>query len=67
MTKKHYIRVAAAFASSVQQLPHNADRAAHFYALREIADRLCVVFATDNPKFQRETFLRACELTGDRS
>jgi hypothetical protein len=62
MTKKHYIRVAEAFASSVRQSGNHPDRPAQFYALREVADRLCAVFAMDNPRFSRERFLTACGL-----
>ena len=62
MTKKHYIRVADAFAASVRQTPDNNDRTAHFTALREIADRLCAVFSMENPRFDRARFLAACGL-----
>jgi hypothetical protein len=65
MTKKHYTSVAKAFAASVAQSSDHFDRVAHFTALREIADRLCAVFALDNPRFDRERFLTACRLAAE--
>ena len=61
MTKKHYIKVAAAFNGSLPDA-RDTDHASRYFTLRQVAEKLCVVFALDNPNFKRETFLRACGL-----
>jgi hypothetical protein len=74
MTRKDYILIAAALRETLAHIASNGDserlsddgrtfnsgesQGAHLAALR-LADAL----AADNPRFERETFLKACSLT----
>lgn len=55
MTKKHYVKIAAAFEQACGLL-HGEDRD----LVQGIAETLCDVFKTDNSSFDRSRFLSAC-------
>ena len=58
MTKKDYIKFAGVIKEAVKC--HGGDRADPERAIRDIADELCNIFASDNPHFNRGKFIDAC-------
>ncbi len=58
MTKKDYIAIAEAF--SIQHHVPTADAVVQSSNLRDVAERLTRYLAADNPRFDRDKFLRAC-------
>lgn len=57
MTKKHFIKIAAAFKPYVDQTPEiGIERG----ILRGLANELCDVFRETNPNFDKARFLAAC-------
>lgn len=68
LSKKHYEQIAYSFK---QQIDAIAAAKAEFYLvsdqdiaatryLRQLAEKLALDFAIDNPRFDRERFLKAC-------
>ncbi len=53
MTKKDYIPLAAAIKYAFDYVPPNSQAS---YIVQE----LCVILETDNPRFDRDKFLKAC-------
>ena len=66
MTKKHYIKVAAAFKAQRKPIPEKAylpsGLIAQSYnlALDNMAKELCCIFIMDNGRFDKDKFLTAC-------
>lgn len=57
MTKKHYIKIA-----NIINLARNESGAEGGYICSEfLIGALSVVFKTDNPNFNKETFVSACK------
>jgi hypothetical protein len=61
MSKKDYVAIARTIADSVSQ----EDRHGSLGTVKEIADGLCLLFKRNNPRFDRDRFLRACTLIED--
>jgi hypothetical protein len=59
MTKKDYILIAAALKAALQIDGKDEYLPAYKVAIRRVADTLCADLARDNPRFDRERFLRA--------
>ena len=58
MTKKHYIKIASLFAERLgADYPQTELRTA---VLKDVANRLCVIFKEDNPAFDKARFMTAC-------
>lgn len=62
MTKKDYAAIAAIFARIDCNPENDSDLydAGHTTAMRCMALELCTVFKRDNPRFDRDRFLKAC-------
>jgi len=60
MTRRHYRMVAAALAEGLDQASSQDER----YAVRQVALKLANAFALDNPRFDRDGFLRAAGYYG---
>lgn len=65
LTRKHYEQFAYDIAQQVENVDRNfgVGTPNHDIALaplRALAQRLCVDFALDNPRFNRQRFLTAC-------
>ncbi len=61
MTKKHFIKIAAAFKASIAELdPGTNSDAVALVTVRCIADALCAIFKDANPDFDKQRFLTAC-------
>ncbi len=70
MTKKDYAAIAAAINNGTVMFPNaanesNADRHEAFIAgandqVKQLARRIADVMQADNPRFDRELFLKAC-------
>lgn len=57
MTKKHFVKIAAAFKEYVDQTPEiGIERG----VLRGLAHELCDTFKEANPNFDKARFLTAC-------
>jgi hypothetical protein len=60
-TKRHYERIAKKFAA--EKIAGNTESAMMVNEARaDIAKELADMFAEDNPRFNREMFLKACEV-----
>lgn len=57
MTKKHYVAIAAAIKSGEEARPVSATSAS---TQEQIAMACADYFASDNPRFDRARFLKAC-------
>lgn len=55
MTRKDYVLIAAAIAAAEIHAMDGAE-----YARKCIAHNIALALATDNPRFDRERFLKAC-------
>lgn len=65
MTKKDYIALAAILAEQRAKYTDEIDSTIRFagrFALAETARSMATLFASQNPRFDRETFLTACGL-----
>lgn len=64
MSKKDYIAIASAIRSERSCWPKDESLGDEFAyaALRSVTSRLAEVFAADNPRFDRNRFLEACDL-----
>jgi hypothetical protein len=61
MTKKDYEKFADMFASYEYEPQGASDRELGFIdAARIFSAHLCHIFAADNPRFDRSSFLKAC-------
>lgn len=62
MTKKDYEKFAAMMRTHICVNVEPADQweAGYDSAMREVANSLASVFQRDNPRFDRERFLKAC-------
>lgn len=60
MTKKHYEMIAKVLAKRREQY-NDAMWWDHMEAIADVADGLAGAFDKDNPKFDRDRFLKACE------
>lgn len=68
LTKKHYEQIAADFKQQLDAIA--AAKAEHYLVsdqdivavryLRQLAEKMALDFALDNPRFDRERFLKAC-------
>jgi len=59
MQKRHFIAIAAAIKGIIAADPDNAVRTA---TIGSVARALASVFQAENPRFDRDRFLRACGL-----
>lgn len=57
MTKKHFIKIAAAIGLQVEQWAEGTEG---HDTLRELADDLCDIFKRINPRFDKDRFMAAC-------
>lgn len=63
MKAKHYIAIAAIIAAGEPLHGKDEKETKALQAYREIiAGELADYFATDNPKFQKDKFLKACKI-----
>ena len=65
MTKKDYETIAGLLKGVIQTPSDEIDGCYDGWleATTTIADCLCVIFKRDNPRFSRERFLEACDIT----
>ena len=65
MTKKHYEAIAKIFAARASSVPP-ADAHPFYLGAEEsreaIANDLATLFASENPRFDKERFLKACKV-----
>jgi hypothetical protein len=65
MSRKQYHDMAAVIADEVGDIPLTRDSVASFddaSAIYNIASGLATVFAIDNPRFDRQRFMTACNI-----
>lgn len=68
MTRKHYVMIAQAFADAglMIELHNDGEAKAHRHAgVKEAAQYLASTLKADNPRFDRDRFLKACELRAE--
>jgi hypothetical protein len=58
MTRKHFEAIAKAFSSTLSEKPDFTVE--EHETLEALAGKLSDVFASDNPRFDKERFLKAC-------
>lgn len=65
MTRKDYVLIAEAFKAEIKYWPrsHSPEAAT---ALDCIGERLANALAQDNPRFDRQRFIEACQLDAER-
>ncbi len=60
MTRKDYILIAEAVKASRPETPHSPDDKPYLSQCFATANALARALANDNPRFDRERFLKAC-------
>lgn len=55
MTRKDYVLIAAAIKSQLGFVPHERD-----LTIEAVAKAIAAALAQDNPRFDRERFMKAC-------
>ena len=60
MTKKHYVAIAKTLAALRAAYGAKANAASYGAAMSDAATELAVYFESENPRFDRARFLKAC-------
>ena len=60
MTRKDYILIAAAIRTALEDIIREANRGVLLPQFETLADAIAKALASDNPRFDRERFLKAC-------